>query len=106
MDTGQVHIVGGPWGRDLKYEVNRAEAMAVRLSLEKFQEKLKWDTCLELYVDNTSCKAALNRRITKSDGIASELRKVLELAEERGLCIQAQYMNTKDNPADPISRQF
>ena len=106
LDSGEVSIVGGAWEPDWQYEVNRAEAMAVRLSLEKFESKLERGTCLELWIDNTSCKAAFNRRICKSDGIAQELSKVLKWAEKRGVCITAQYISTKNNPAHPISRKF
>ena len=80
--------------------------MAVRLALEKLEDKFETGTCLQLWVDNTSCKAAINRKICKSDGIAEELCKVLEWVEKRGLCINAKYLSTKENPADPISRKF
>ena len=80
--------------------------MAVRLALEKLEDKFEAGTCIQLWVDNTSCKAALNRKICKSDGIAPELCKVLEWAKKKGLCIKAQYIATKENPADPISRNF
>ena len=78
--------------------------MAVRLSLEKFQAKLERGSCVELWIDNTSCEAAINRRMCKSAGIAEELTKVLQRAEKRGICIRAQYVSIRDNPADPISR--
>ena len=106
LDNGEVCIVGSPWEPGTEYEVNKAEAQAVRLALEKFADKFEPQTCLQLWIDNTSCKAAFNRKICKSDGIAPELCSVLEWAKERHLCIKANYVSTKLNPADHFSRNF
>ena len=88
------------------YEVNNVEATAVRLALEEFGEHFESGTCLDLFVDNTSCKEALNRKTSKSDNIARQLRMVLEEAKRKGICIQARYIASSENPADPISRKF
>ena len=106
LDSGEVIIVGGQWKSSWQYEVNRAEATAVRLSLQKLERHFTRGTCLQLWVDNTSCQAALNRKISKSGGISNQLGKVLQWAKDRGVCIKADYVSTKDNPADPVSRNF
>ena len=106
LDTGEVLITGKPWEAGTTYEVNNAEATAVRLALEEFGEHFESGTCLDLFVDNTSCKEALNRKTSKSDNIARQLRMVLEEAKRKGICIQARYIASSENPADPISRKF
>ena len=104
LDSGEVLITGEAWPESSSYEVNRAEAAAVRLALEKFSAHCPRGTCLDVFVDNTSCQAALNRRISKSEGVSMELREVLRLTEEKGICVKAAYISTDENPADAVSR--
>ena len=106
MDSGEVKILGAPWPAEWTYEVNKSEAAAVRFALEEFQKYFEQGTCVQLWIDNTSCRAALNRKICKSDGIAKELKSILQSLKNKGICIQAHYISTKLNPADPISRIF
>ena len=103
-DDGQVIIVGDSWEPEFKYEVNHAEAMAVRLAFEKLGHHFQKGTCVDLFIDNTSCKAALNRKVAKSDSIAVELKHILKKNQNLGVCIMARYIKSADNPADPISR--
>ena len=104
MDYGQVVCAGSRWPPDFEYEVNRAEARAVRLAFEKFGHHFGRDTCVDVFVDNTSCVAALNRKMSNSDGITSELRRLLDYLKRKGLVVKAQYICSKENPADPYSR--
>ena len=104
LDSGEVLITGEAWPESSSYEVNRAEAAAVRLALEKFSAHCPRGTCLDVFVDNTSCQAALNRRISKSEGVSMELRELLRLTEEKGICVKAAYISTDENPADAVSR--
>ena len=60
-------------------------------------------TCLDIFVDNTSCKAALNRRLS-SEGVSKELKEIIRDTEKRGICVEARYVSTLNNPADHISR--
>ena len=103
-DDGQVIIVGDKWQPEFKYEVNHAEAMAVRLAFEKLTHHFQKGTCVDLFIDNTSCQAAFNRKIAKSDSIAGELKRVLKTNQNLGVCIMARYVRSAENPADPISR--
>ena len=96
LDSGEVLITGEAWPESSSYEVNRAEAAAVRLALEKFSAHCPRGTCLDVFVDNTSCQAALNRRISKSEGVSMELREVLRLTEDKGICVKAAYISTAD----------
>ena len=63
LDYGQMLCTGAQWPTDFQYEVNRAEARAVRLAFEKYDKHLHKDTCADLYVYNASCVAAINRKI-------------------------------------------
>ena len=104
LDYGPMYCTGARWPEDFEYEVNRVEARAVRLAFEKYGHHFQKDTCIDLYVDNTSCVAAINRKISSSDGITSELRRLLEFLSGKGIAVKAQYVCSKENPADPYSR--
>ena len=104
LDSGEVLITGESWPKGFDYEVNRAEAMAVRLALEKIVVHSSRETCLDIFVDNTSCESALNKRLSKSGGVSTQLREILRQTEKNGICVEAKYVSTLDNPADHISR--
>ena len=103
-DYGEMICVGGKWDASFDYEVNRAEIRAVYLSIEKLKHHFREGTCLDLYVDNVSCMAAVNRKISKSSGVSDELEKVLNVIKKQGIAVDARYVSTKSNPADKISR--
>ena len=104
LDYGKVLCTGASWPEGFKYEVNRAEARAVRLAFEKYGHHFQRDTCVDLFVDNTSCLAAINRKVSGSDGITSELYGLLKYLNRQGIAVQAEYIASKENPADPYSR--
>ena len=95
---------GASWPVGFDYEVNRAETRAVRLAFQKYGHFFNRDTCVDLFVDNTSCLAAINRRMSRSDGITAELCGLLKFLQRNGIAVQARYITSKDNPADPYSR--
>ena len=78
--------------------------MAVTNALKDFKHHFEKGTCIDLYIDNTSCQGAINKRMANSDNIASELKKVLLMNQNQGICIKARYIRSEDNPADPVSR--
>ena len=104
LDYGQVCCTGASWPVGFDYEVNRAETRAVRLAFQKYGHFFNRDTCVDLFVDNTSCLAAINRRMSRSDGITAELCGLLKFLQRNGIAVQARYITSKDNPADPYSR--
>ena len=106
LDYGPMFCTGAQWPADFNYEVNRAEARAVRLAFEKFQIHFKKDTCVDLFIDNTSCVAAVNRKVSKSNGITEELRRLLHFLNKNGLAVKAEYVRSSENPADHYSRYF
>ena len=59
---------GASWPVGFDYEVNRAETRAVRLAFQKYGHFFNRDTCVDLFVDNTSCLAAINRRMSVQMG--------------------------------------
>ena len=80
LDDGQVH---NSWPHDFHYEVNHAEAMAVTNAIRDFGHHFRKGTCLDLFIDNTSCQGAINRRVARSDNIARELKKVLMISRQK-----------------------
>ena len=87
------------------YEVNRAETRAVRLAFEKLAHHFRRGTCIDLFIDNTSCLASIKKKSTKSDGISMELTGLLNFLRKQGIAVQPHYVASKENPADPLSRQ-
>ena len=104
LDHGQVVIAGEKWPDDFDYEVNKAEVRAVSKAFQKFDQYFRGGTCVKLFVDNTSCVSAINRKITSSDGIAEELRKILDFLNRKDMAVDCSYVHTLKNPADALSR--
>ena len=105
LDFGPIVCVGDRWEDDFVYEVNRAETRAVRLAFEKLAHHFRRGTCIDLFIDNTSCLASIKKKSTKSDGISMELTGLLNFLRKQGIAVQPHYVASKENPADPLSRQ-
>lgn len=101
---GEMKVAGAPWQGDDVYEVNKMETKAVVNAFAAFQAVIPDGVLVDLRVDNTSVEAAVNKQNTKSEGMALALREAVDDALRRRWKVRARYINTRDNPADPISR--
>jgi hypothetical protein len=104
LETGEVLLAGAPWSRGLHYEVNAAETKAVALATEAFRHHFARGTCVNLHIDNTSALAAVNKRHAGSAGVSKALSRVLYGFRTLGITMHAQYITSKENPADAVSR--
>jgi ribonuclease HI len=104
LETGETFVAGEPWPKDFDYEVNRAEARAVRLALEAFKVHFDKNIVIKLKVDNTSVEAAVKKGVARSHGITKELKTIMETGFEHGWKLNVSYVKSAENPADSISR--
>lgn len=100
----EMKVAGAPWHEGEKYEVNKMETKAVANAFAAFGSAIPDGVFVDLRVDNTSVEAAVNRQMTKSEGMAPVLQDAVDDAVRRRWKLRARYVNTRENPADPISR--
>ena len=94
-----------------RLEINHAETAAVLCVMERFRDELSRlshggsAAKVLLLIDNTSAlhriSAGDSTGRVAEDGIA---RQIVELAREVNVMIRVQYISTKVNPADRVSR--
>ena len=94
-----------------RLEINHAETAAVLCVMERFRDELSQlshggsAAKVLLLIDNTSAlhriSAGDSTGRVAEDGIA---RQIVELAREVNVMIRVQYISTKVNPADRVSR--
>ena len=102
LPGGTVYGTGAPWIH--KTEINEGEALAVENALLSFQPHWKTITTINLYVDNTSVEYALRKRWADSESIARVLVRLCDYMSNHNLKVIPRYVSTKQNYADPWSR--
>jgi hypothetical protein len=103
----QVHVVGGRWQHQYEsHQINYLEAAAVRNALVMLFDTLSEGSFAELQivVDNTSVQGALARGSSPSQTMADILLEVATMLEVLSIPVSVEYIASKMNPADPISR--
>ncbi|RNE98838.1 putative profilin, partial [Trypanosoma cruzi] len=100
-DSGDVKIAGGKWERK-PFLIMQAEARTVRLALSAFSAILP--STMDIWVDNTSLQGAANKGSSKSHALTSELQRIYEFLDSRGIQATFAYVRYADSPADGISR--
>lgn len=87
------------------HDINFAEATAALCMLTRFREELR-NLRVLLLIDNTTAETKINRGIQHKmdhDGIG---RAIEDLALANKFKLRLRYINTKENPADSVSRQL
>lgn len=101
--TQEVSITGGNW-REAPDNIGPAEARAVALAVRAFAARLPRGTHIDLRVDNTSVKFAIDKGHAKSGAINAELHRIFE--QLAGCTYDVSYVKSSENPADAPSRQL
>ena len=98
-------IANGHWNSfEAKYHINFLELKAVFLALRHFAEDLR-DKQILLRVDNITALAYINKMGgIKSQGLNQITREIWEWCKNRKIWIYAEYVASKENPAEGISR--
>ena len=102
LPDGTVYGTGAAWAK--KTKINEGEALAIERALYAFQKH--WDQMLKIYIhiDNTSVHYALRKQWAESEAIARVLARLLEVAATQRMTLIPRYVTTKENCADPWSR--
>jgi len=106
-DDGRFYVVGGKW--DKQYEpgdISALEATAIAEALKKLRESLidmKMAT-IHIVVDNTAVQAAMRRGTARSLAVSDAVLPALIELKELGTAFTIQYLASKRNPADEVSR--
>eukprot|EP00760_Papus_ankaliazontas_P024610 PhM_4_TR2396/c7_g2_i5/m.61156 len=103
-DNGEIFVAGGAWKCPDNYEVNAAEARAVANAIDAFQHHWEPHTVVSLFVDNTSVLHAVKKRNAQSEGVSTELRRVLEASRRSKISFDVAYVRSEANPSDLVSR--
>jgi len=87
-----------------RLHITAKELLAVEKALKWLPEQVT-DTTLRLRTDNMAVLFCLRNRVSGSPTMMTILRRILTDLSARRLLVQAEYISTDVNPADPLSRQ-
>ena len=93
----------GYWPADSTAHITLQELRAVRLALSSFREYAA-NKCILVHEDNQAVVAALSGLCSRSPAMMTELRALWAFLAEERIELVCRYINTKVNPADPVSR--
>lgn len=102
-EDGQMIAAGKPW-EGPPPEINVGETRAVRYAFEAFRERLAKNSVVDLRVDNTTVLAAVNKGHSDSPFVSLELGALLTELNIGNWTVNATYVRSESNLADPISR--
>jgi hypothetical protein len=84
--------------------ITAKEMLAVEETLIRLPTSI-CNTAIRLRTDNMAVMFALRNRVSASPAMMKILRRILEFLDNRRLHLQAEYIATDLNPADPLSRR-
>jgi hypothetical protein len=94
----------GPWESDSESRIDELELLAVLFALQCWGDELQIGEVIQLWCDNQVAVAYIKNmggRIERLDKIARDIWFELE---SRNVFMVASYINTKENPADALTR--
>jgi hypothetical protein len=105
MGDGSIHLVGGAFtSADHGDNINKAEAIALRRSIEDLKNILRTLSRLDVFVDNTSVEANVRRGMCSAQELVEPVRKIWEDVIDCNVGLTIDRVSTELNPADSISR--
>ena len=106
-DNNEIFVSGGRFpATRVNYVGNIAphEAWAIDLALNAFAERIAGLAQLNLFVDNTSVQHGVQRGQVNAESLVAPVRSILCRVITQRISLYVDYVNTKINPADAISR--
>ena len=106
-DNNEIFVSGGKFPATRgNYVGNIAphEAWAIDLSLNAFAQQISGLAQLNLFVDNTSVQHGVARGQVNAESLVTPVRSILCKIISNRISLLVDYVNTKINPADAISR--
>ncbi len=94
----------GPWESEDESRIDELELLAVLFALQCWGQNLNSGDVVQLWCDNQVAVAYIRNmggRVERLDRIACEIWRELE---SRNVFMIASYVNTKENPADALTR--
>jgi hypothetical protein len=94
----------GPWDSESEERIDECELLAILYAIQCWPIDLREGSVIQLWCDNQVAVAYMRNlggRVERLNTIAREIW--LEL-EKRKVWLVASYINTKDNPADALTR--
>jgi hypothetical protein len=109
-DNNEISVVGGKFAVS-KYDhlinnnnINANEAAALDLALNALREKINGLDHINIFVDNTSVISSVCKGNTQSEDLVAPIKNILSQLIDKKIQFKVNYVNTKINPADEISR--
>ncbi|KEG06395.1 TcC31.12 [Trypanosoma grayi] len=99
--SGEVWATGGAWEK-APHIIAQAEARAVGLALLAFKGNMP--ITLHICIDNTTVMHIMKKGNTHSDALVGEAGLIDRVLRDQGLHASWDYVASKNNPADGISR--
>jgi hypothetical protein len=94
----------GPWESESEDRIDELELLAILYAVQCWPVELEAGSVIQLWCDNQVAVAYMKNmggRVERLDLIAREIWKVLEA---RQVLMITSYINTKENPADALTR--
>lgn len=100
--AGLIYATGASW--ECHIDICQAEALAVERSLYCFESFIASSAHIDLRIDNTSVVFAIRKLWADAYPISRVLQRVIPFASHHGWFLNASYVHTSQNLADPWSR--
>jgi hypothetical protein len=94
----------GPWESDSEDRIDEFELVAILYAIQCWSDEWERDSVVQLWCDNQVAVAYIKNmggRVDRLDRVAKQIWYELE---SRDLFMIASYVNTKENPADALTR--
>jgi hypothetical protein len=94
----------GPWESNREVRIDELELLAVLFALQCWEQEMTEGDVIQLWCDNQVAVAYIRNmggRVDRLDRIAREIWSILEV---KNIFMVASYINTKENPADALTR--
>ncbi|KAJ8302608.1 hypothetical protein KUTeg_019004 [Tegillarca granosa] len=85
--------------------IHLKEADALITTISSLFDDLK-NYRVDAFVDNKALVDAWNNLVSKNSDLNDALKKLFELSQKCNIDLKVQYIATKDNPADKVSRSL
>ena len=102
----QLFHTGGSWSSEHKnMNINLLEAVAFRNSVISFADLIVKIGAVDFRIDNTSVESSVRRGAARKEEMINIIQHPIEFLVAFDITVTSSYVESKNNLADPISRQ-
>ena len=91
-------------GTEARYHINELEVMAIEKAIHSFHRDLPPGKCVNVLCDNEVAVACVNKGSSKAFFLNQKVTQLKKLTQQLGIDLLLQWLPSKENPADPLSR--